>query len=36
MPHFISKDMFIYDNDIAYDDFIIKEMLVNKRFNNLF
>ena len=36
MPHFISKDMFIYDNDIAHDDFIIKEMLVNKRFNNLF
>ena len=36
MPHFISKDMFIYDSDIAHDDFIIKEMLVNKRFNNLF
>ena len=23
MPHFISKDMFIYDSDIAHDNFFI-------------
>ncbi len=36
MPHFISKDMFIYNGDIKHDEFIIKEMLINKRFSNLF
>lgn len=35
MPHFISKNMFVYNNDIKHDDFVIKVMLINKRFNNL-
>lgn len=36
MPHFISKNMFIYNGDIKHDDFIIKEMFANQRFSNLF